>query len=162
MDYLLDEITKYTTAYVSNKLLPISKIFAPIDFDWKKVNQKQISKIVHMFEELYVSHYKIMHLDSLYYSYEEKLKRYTNEKIKVFDQLTSLKINSSTAYRLLRYIDDDKVKTKFYLLEYLAFYMVNYNFGKIQSIYTLQRVNSAKDPHYYTSLYNIPYAIHEL
>lgn len=162
MDYLLDEITKYTTAYVSNELLPISKIFAPIDFDWKKVNQKQISKIVHMFEELYVSHYKIMHLDSLYYSYEEKLKRYTNEKIKVFDQLVALKINSSTAYRLLRYIDDDKVKTKFYLLEYLAFYMVNYNFGKIQSIYTLQRVNSAKDSHYYTSLYNIPYAIYEL
>lgn len=55
-----------------------------------------------------------------------------------------------------------KLKTKFYLLEYLAFYMVNYNFGKIQSIYTLQRVNSAKDPRYYTSLYNIPYAIHEL
>lgn len=162
MDYLLDQITKYTVAYVSNDLLPISKIFIPTDFDWKKVNQKQISKIVKMFEDLYTLHYKIMHLDSLYYSYEEKLRRYTNEKNKVFKELTLLKINSSTAYRLLRYIDNDKIKTKFYLLEYLSFYMIHYNFGKMQKNYILQRTDSIDNPCYYMTLYNIPYAIEQV
>ena len=84
---------------------------------------------------------------------------YTIEKNNVFERLTSLKINSSTAYRLLRYIDNDKIKTKFYLLEYLAFYMVNYDFGRLQSTYTLYRTNSIEDKNYYTTLYNIPYAL---
>jgi hypothetical protein len=97
-----------------------------------------------------------MHLDSLYYSYEDKLKKYNLEKENVYRKLLSLKINTNTAYRLLKYIDEDKVKTKMYLIEYLAFYLKQFYKPATNINFILMRQNNI-DCETYTTLYGLPF-----
>jgi len=156
MDDLLSAIFKYSAASVSNNTLSLSKIFKPINYNKNKVNKKQLDKIISLFDNLYYSHYKIMHLDSLYYSYEDKLKKYNLEKENVYRKLLSLKINTNTAYRLLKYIDEDKVKTKMYLIEYLAFYLKQFYKPATNINFILMRQNNI-DCETYTTLYGLPF-----
>lgn len=69
--------------------------------------------------------------------------------------LYRLKLNEHTAYRLLRYIDQDKLKTKQYLLEYLSIYLqkfYNYNHQ------TVNLMKVSKNEYYDLSLYGIHFA----
>ena len=67
-----------------------------------------------------------MRIDNDYCSYEQKLKIYYARKQETFNIINQMDINQNTAYRLLRYIDADKIKTKQYILEYLSMYLMNY------------------------------------
>ena len=63
-----------------------------------------------------------MKFDKYTYSYEEKCKMVAIEKNKMYEKLSKYKINEHTMYRLVRYIDKDKIKEKKYLFEFLFYY----------------------------------------
>lgn len=122
MDYLEEIIEKFSPARQAKNIILLSDLFKPDDFDKEKVNKKQIDLILDKLSNLLVIHKQIMKLDTYTYSYETKTKLLLQEKNKIYRKLQKYKITQHTMYRLLQYIDKDKIKEKKYLFEYLFFY----------------------------------------
>lgn len=126
MDYIVEQISNHTSERYSVNFKPLSKILRPKNYNKEAVAKSQLARITNILENLHLEHNRIMRIDNDYCSYEQKLKIYYARKQETFNIINQMDINQNTAYRLLRYIDADKIKTKQYILEYLSMYLMNY------------------------------------
>lgn len=63
-----------------------------------------------------------MKLDTYTYSHEVKMNMLEDEKNKIYKKMKKYKITEHTMYRLVKYIDKDKIKEKKYLFEFLFYH----------------------------------------
>lgn len=155
MDYLVKLINSHYSEQYWTNFKKISDVLYPQKYDPNKVLKPQLKAIIDSFEKLYADHIRIMCIDADYCSSDQKRKLYNDVKQETFNMLYRLKLNEHTAYRLLRYIDQDKLKTKQYLLEYLSIYLqkfYNYNHQ------TVNLMKVSKNEYYDLSLYGIHFA----
>lgn len=122
MDYLEEIIENFSPARCKKNKILFSDLFKPSNYNTKLVYIKQVNDIVKNLESFVQTKVQIMKLDKYTYSYEEKCNMVAIEKNKVYEKLSKYKINEHTMYRLVRYIDKDKIKEKKYLFEFLFYY----------------------------------------
>ena len=121
MDYLEQTIEEFVVArHLKSKIL-FSDLFKPNNYNKRLVSQYQIDIILDSLQNLSVKQSQIMKLDSYTYSYEQKCNLLLTEKNKTYSKLQKYKINIHTLYRLLKYIDTDKINVRKYLFEFLFF-----------------------------------------
>lgn len=121
MDYLEQTIEEFVVArHLKSKIL-FSDLFKPNNYNKRLVSQYQIDIILDLLQNLSVKQSQIMKLDSYTYSYEQKCNLLLTEKNKTYSKLQKYKINTHTLYRLLKYIDTDKINVRKYLFEFLFF-----------------------------------------
>lgn len=121
MDYLEQTIEEFVVArHLKSKIL-FSDLFKPNNYNKRLVSQYQINIILDSLQNLSVKQSQIMKLDSYTYSYEQKCNLLLTEKNKTYSKLQKYKINIHTLYRLLKYIDTDKINVRKYLFEFLFF-----------------------------------------
>lgn len=122
MDYLEEAIENFSPARCRKNKILFSDLFKPSNYNTKLVYIKQVNDIVQSLENFVKIKVQIMKFDKYTYSYEEKCKMVAIEKNKMYEKLSKYKINEHTMYRLVRYIDKDKIKEKKYLFEFLFYY----------------------------------------
>lgn len=122
MDYLEEIIDDFSPARRSKKKIMLSELFKPDDYNKKLVYQDQIKFIINSIEGLFTTSVQIMELDKYTYSYDVKCNMILHEKNKIFEQLSKYRINPHTMYRLVKYIDSNKLKAKKYLFEFLFYH----------------------------------------
>ena len=156
MDYIISIINKHVSERCSTNLKSLSDILRPSDFNWKKVKNDQIDTTTKLINKLHSDRIRIMNIDSDYCDYQTKTKLYSELKDNMFQQLYKIKLNKHTAYRLLKYIDLDKITSKLLLLEYLVYYFKE--FYSIQSdVVELSRDCHGDNSNSFLTLYNIKF-----
>ena len=122
MDYLEETIDDFSPARRKNKKILLSSLFKPKNFNKELIIKPQITLILKQLDTLYTSLIQIMKLDNYTYSYSVKCKMIQNKKFETYELLKKYTINQHTMYRLLKYIDNDKITAKKYLFEFLFYY----------------------------------------
>ena len=122
MDYLEETIDDFSPARRKNKKILLSSLFKPKNFNKELIIKPQITLILKQLDTLYTSLIQIMKLDNYTYSYNVKCKMIQNKKFETYELLKKYTINQHTMYRLLKYIDNDKITAKKYLFEFLFYY----------------------------------------
>lgn len=122
MDYLEQEINDFNPARCKKNRILLSDLFKPVNYNKNLVNKKQIAAIRQLLSKLSLDKIQIMKLDKYTYSHDAKYNLFNNEKQKIYKSMSQYKINEHTRYRLLKYIDVDKIKEKSYLFEFLFYH----------------------------------------
>lgn len=122
MDYLEETIDDFSPARRRRKKILFSNLFKPTNYNTKLVYIQQINNIIDQLQELIKDKIQVMNLDKYTYSYDVKCKMFIDKKNKIYQKMSKYNINEHTMYRLVRYIDKDKIKENKYLFEFLFYY----------------------------------------
>ena len=122
MDYLEETIDDFSPARRRRKRILFSDLFKPANYNTRLVYVQQINNIIDQLQELIKYKVQVMNLDKYTYSYDVKYKMFLDKKNKIYQQMSKYNINEHTMYRLVRYIDKDKIKESKYLFEFLFYY----------------------------------------
>lgn len=160
MDYLEESIDRFSPARCKRDKIKLSDLFKPEKYNYDQVNKKQINSILDGVKKIYTLQNTIMKLDSFTYSYKVKCEMFLTEKEKIYCTLRQYRLNDHTVYRLLRYIDYDKIEEKRYLFEYLFMnsnLLNNYHQNHHTASCKLTMCNSCCN-NFDTVLYNIKFS----
>lgn len=122
MDYLEDIIDNFIISRYMKTKTYLSDLLKPQNYNKEQVNKKQIDLILDGLNNLFLTRGKIMKLDTYTYSHEVKMNMLEDEKNKIYKKMKKYKITEHTMYRLVKYIDKDKIKEKKYLFEFLFYH----------------------------------------